>query len=727
MSQRRRRRSSQKMRSVLVMGLAALAVGGAAFGVFSVNRQIVVPLVNEANEVLPFDWEAATAEEFARQLAIFTSMQPSASEGRPVLGLLWSRFLKEDEQASSPPPLLQQQLAQLFQNNQEWLRNPDGSYVHGGPEVYAERIEAIRERSTKAEPQAAAPKTFAEFKKSWIDPALPKGSVERLEKQQRRAQATADWLRQTDLKKLSQPERIALLATLADSGLKREAFGVRWSGLIAPPANGEYRFGPLLNNLVNGQYRIVINGQVVFDHERFPLHSSPGESVLLGDAIQLSVETPARILVEYRFDPATTQVEAAHQIPKTYQFPMAVLMWNSPATGLQVVPDSAYRLGTQATSSTRQGLWTEFFDRENFGVPVAQGVTSGIQEVWTQTPILPKHAPIAQALIKDSLNELFSPPTEGQESHSAAALLSAGSPLLPYLRLTDRQWVANRVLAMPKGLGEFQGMQLHAFLSQVAMLPGDTRLNLLTQWAEHHTAGSVKEVRPAGGEQLYATINHYGYALLGIALVGRHQNDLDLLMEEGLEQANGRPQTELITVAAYAFYLQNRGSEIRSWLEERLARHPSGDARAEWLIARAWMEEAFVMEGSKEVQGLPFLEQAAEIATTPSLKLDAIREMAVRETTVGQGKLALARLERALREFPAPEQQKVLQSLTANIKAMIPVVAKNRERLVANKAEISAATRRKTLNSRMERAQARGDLATAAKYQQQLENTPSVP
>lgn len=295
--------------------------------------------------------------------------------------------------------------------------------------------------------------------------------------------------------------------------------------------------------------------------------------------------------------------------------------------------------------------------------------------------------------------------------------------MFPFLRLSDRQRVVNRVLAMPAGLGQLQGMQLHAFLSQVAMLPGDTRLNLLTQWGEHHTAGSVKEVRPAGGEQLYATINHYGYALLGIALIGRHQNDLDLLMEEGLEQADGRPQTELITVAAYAFYLQNRASEIRSWMAERLARHPSGDARAEWLIARAWMEEAFVMEGSKEVQGLPFLEQAAETATTPSLKLDAIREMAVRETTVGQGKLALTRIEQALRDFTDPEDQKILQALEANIKKMIPEVAKHCERLVANKAAIAAAHRQKMLNSRMERAQARGDLATAARYQRQLEST----
>jgi len=674
-----------------------------------------------------FEWGQFSSESLHKQLVNFSSQEQTAKTGRTALESLWAQVLADDQQVTKLTPETQQLLVDTFQANQELLRNEDGSYIHGGPEVYGQRLEAIRDRllnhafsSSSSEAfHLAANASFEELQRSWNAVELPTNPAERQLLLLKRAYQTTEWLQKGDWKNLSIADRGALLTTLSNSGINRDFMSVRWTGLLVPPMTGEYRLGPLLNNLANGHTRIVINGEVVFDTERAPLSQTPNEPVLLGDAVLLSTETPAQLLVEYRYDINATTVDVPFQLLNSYKYPMMVLMWHSPSTGLQMVPPSAYRLPRSATASSREGLWVQYFDKTDFGVPWAQGPTAGIQEVWIKAPFPPKSAELAQAVIEDSLHQLFADSGKATPSVELLALLNAGAPIFPFLNAPDRQRVLDRVLALAPGFIDLPAGQLHAFMAQMAMLPGEARLKLLTAWAQHHVSGSIKEIHPAGA-RIFNSINHNPYGFLSVSLTGRHRPELDLLLEESLVKPDGRPELELIAITAYALYLQNRGPEFRNWVLEKQS-GLSGDELAEWLMARAWMEEAFILEGCKEVHGIPYFEQAAEAAKSPHIRMDAIRELIVRETTVGQVKLALQRLDDALSEFKDPAHQEVLNSLKLNIESMRPVIAQQAVQIAEMKSQAARAAQRNVLQSRLERARLRGDNSSAARYQGRLE------
>ncbi len=148
------------------------------------------------------------------------------------------------------------------------------------------------------------------------------------------------------------------------------------------------------------------------------------------------------------------------------------------------------------------------------------------------------------------------------------------------------------------------------------------------------------------------------------APLGTSQTRLTVRAE--LTDAEGNPRPIVAKILAIAY--RNAG-ELKAWqtsLDEKIAA-TNGDAKARWLIARAFAESIIPSEPSP-LRGRKWLEEAIKTAGSSSCRFAALQELALAYADVGRSDKALAVIDSAAGRFAGAKAAADLEALRQEVR-----------------------------------------------------------
>ena len=156
--------------------------------------------------------------------------------------------------------------------------------------------------------------------------------------------------------------------------------------------------------------------------------------------------------------------------------------------------------------------------------------------------------------------------------------------------------------------------------------------------------------------------------------------------------------------------MEQRGGELRTYVQEQISAASPGDNRAPWYVADALSSECFVYEYVNGSEGLESFAAARQEAQSPEVQFLIECQLAIREICQGLADEAQARLTAAESKFTQPQQAAKVAQLQATADRLAPLVSAFLESLARAEAAAGQAAHVARLRSRLERARARGDM-----------------
>ncbi len=203
-------------------------------------------------------------------------------------------------------------------------------------------------------------------------------------------------------------------------------------------------------------------------------------------------------------------------------------------------------------------------------------------------------------------------------------------------------------------------------------------------------------------------------------LYGPFWGDSLALLEYELETGSGDCNLAVANILAFSARRQGHSRALRVRLKQMLDDEQlTGDRRVPWLLARAYAEEVFIDDPPRPNFGLRYVEEAFAAAESPQYRFWALEEMVARLVSVDRGQQAKSLLDSVSAQFTAPEQQAAIATWRARADELTTYYV-----LVRDEAAHSTAGRDtyvKQLRRRLAKAQARGDDAAVARYQQLIQ------
>jgi len=203
----------------------------------------------------------------------------------------------------------------------------------------------------------------------------------------------------------------------------------------------------------------------------------------------------------------------------------------------------------------------------------------------------------------------------------------------------------------------------------------------------------------------------------------RTEQTRQIVQAELLDQ-QGELRSGVAKVLAWVYRDAGKLDEWRSLLDGRIADEAvGGDARARWLLARAYVEsiaEAFIPYRRLALSGKEWLDQAVVAAESPALRLEAVAELARGYAAQGMHNEGLALLASLKDQFEKTEAAEDCKLLLAEIEADQPQYVARMAQHQADHDRRIAEARRKELGRRLARARTRGDARVAARLESLL-------
>lgn len=665
---------------------------------------------------LPADWQSLPASEFVTTAAAFLETQPppDIEQVRPVLQHAWDQFLATDAQTSG---LEAATLVSLIK-----LLRPRVDVFAPYASEQADAVETRLFEIGNAMQGQLAQADFSAIMGLWSDETLPRHRLHRRPALLEAGKAATAWMSNNDWTTLSPVEKSYLAEFLVADLIDRDCysiryneFSIRWSGTIRPPAAGNYRLGQLRHIQRDGSCRIVVDGNTVLDtFTDLPEIANP---VYWSEPVALPPQKSLPIQIEYSFsiEKLLRREESQfHLRPR----PLMVLLWESQATGQQLVPASALAPPAELAKGATQGLHGTYFNGPTFSVEVATRIDPQLNFTWYMAPVIPRYPEQFHAVMNDCIRLLTDPQaTTPQERQTMApAMWFRLANMADY---SQRRQIYNWLISQPDELAQLASFDFGQIFGELGMLPGTANLDLLYAWDQQHPADELDITEPAGFRQFYRD-RHFGHNRIGAWLSRSRVNDLNELIATNLVTADGQPRLNLIRVAAHGLTIERRIGELQAYLQAQLSAAAPGDDRARWFVADAVASECYAYQDVIGSEGLLSFESARQEAQSPVLQLEIECLLAIREICLGMADQATARLTAAEARFTQPEQAATIARLQATAERLAPLVAAVRESRGRREATRARAAHVSRLRSRMERAQARGDTATAARYSRQL-------
>jgi hypothetical protein len=190
-------------------------------------------------------------------------------------------------------------------------------------------------------------------------------------------------------------------------------------------------------------------------------------------------------------------------------------------------------------------------------------------------------------------------------------------------------------------------------------------------------------------------------------------------LRDGLLDPAGSPRSGIAQLLSWAHRYQE---DVHTWNEflEGKVEQASGDAKALWLLARAYSESTVIAEPNP-LAGQTWLNQALAASNTDSVRLLVLGELARGYVAIQKPEMAIDLLESATGQMSSEEGRGELEALQVRMETAAARAEIERTRDLAHRAARSKAVWRAELERRLERARAEGNDEAIARYSGLLE------
>ena len=443
---------------------------------------------------------------------------------------------------------------------------------------------------------------------------------------------TCTWLGQRDVRTLENVDQLGWLFSQIEQVDRQEIgqqeFSVRWTGSVRAPSDGTYTFSicPLdLNYAHGGTFREQTMSIWVGDEQI--LDSTTGGWTSRATPVALSAAQPAPLRVELSY--ACTSQGVIDDRPA-----VAMLYWEGPGLEKQLVPASALT----TPDGSHSGLSGAYVLKTAGQEENVTRVDAQINFIWFHQCFVVSQR---DALRKSLADQLFAVAASAetlatweQDEQSNPERWQAHWAFLEALDVArQQQWTAV-LLAHPALVADCPNWAIANLYSRCRIGAPEESVAVVGLWAQTHAdQGPVLDVD-------YFAANRGVYRELARKLGSQYAPHLEALQQEYLVLADGRCSLPVAYICAYGYWDQGRIEQWIDQLEARLANEElTGDARVNWLLARAQAEEIrtspayqYWFTQDRFVAGRGWIEEATLEAESEPARLRAFQELAGRLT-----------------------------------------------------------------------------------------------
>lgn len=532
--------------------------------------------------------------------------------------------------------------------------------------------------------------------------------------------------------------------SLADAEAISGSFTVKWEGELVVPQTGNYGFylSPIDVNVgaatdpVTVTVSASVNGTPVIarspanNEELAKIRDDIAKGLATTDSYNMT-EQPGGVLelTAGQNVPITVElaVEARERLPISRLH--MILYWDGPGFDRQIIPAENF-----VQPSGDPGLQATYIWNVDGQTKTLQRVDADIDFVWSDdTVMLAKDTSIAnsaadamwQAMTDSAYINTLEHPTAAGQMHPFL-----GDPNLVASGMSSarRKQFLNLLLAHPQLLDPVEAPRAVSFYRAFRFGNPDEALEVFGTWATRHPNITCSLDQPS--IWLFERLTRYAMADMALMTTHQHPGQITVLQDEYLELPDGSCSLPVAYTLACSYLGQRMLPDWIAFLDDKIDNLPAGDARVNWLLARAFAEELdptsavhypfyFPIPSCNPSNGLPYLKQAMEAAQSPDAKLRAAKEIVARycwARKFDQATQLITELEEG--SLPA-EQGAELASWQAEIDGFIAAKAQAEQESVAA-AQQSYLDK---IRERREKAANRGDSAAVERYDALIDRT----
>ena len=469
-----------------------------------------------------------------------------------------------------------------------------------------------------------------------------------------------------------------------------DQFAIRWTGSITPPQSGEYSFHVAADCGV----RLWIDDQLIIDdwHDTMVAWPDLEFSQRVGGALRLQAGQPYAIRLEYC---------------EQWTDACVTLAWSNQTMPKQIVA-AEYLV---PTSGAGLGLSGEYVaTRDLARQPVATRIDRTIDFHWGDKPPLDVNAAIRATLAAYFYKQYL--------SDDAFIATATADDLRNWITMfgdalpdAQRAELLTKVTRDPGRLAGQKVHELRAMRRAFAGLPAGQAADLIIAWAQVNPTGVALV---AAGDIPYYWFHHTRYWQLWAADPEPQQIPR---LTAALIDGSGLPNLTLARLLAVAHADVGSLDPWRDQLDARLVDTTvQGDAKALWLLARAYVDEAQSFDHSP-LATQPYLERAVACAQSDAVRRNVFRHYGLlfeHHCDRGDVKQAMSLLDQMDQLFPDPASAELLDFWRYT------TLARDTVAIAARHPQIADSLRR-DLERQLATAQADDQTAQVDHYQELLE------
>ena len=587
-----------------------------------------------ADYELPVGWEQFGLPEFVN---LSKTAIDNASESDKVLLAkhAWSQFLADPTTIASGDWSSLLSLVDLYSDQQAAL---DPTKVNA--QVASFRA-AMAERLESQETSGVA---FSELVET--DRVLAAAGISRA----KLAVKAVEWMEEADWKSLDVSDGIALANMVNDEIVPVEAFSVQWRGMLTPLASGEYVFRQVRHHRIDGTVVLIVNGQTILDSTSADraLHDTDD---FASKAIELIVGQPVTIEVRYVYDKSHFPSDSSDP---WLLYPMLLFKWDGPGFEDQVVPTDVFQLPADYEGSVESGLVCNYYADTGFSQLLATRVVESPQLIASQHDVLSTKADYQQRIVSYCCESLVA---GGELSNSSSVdefVRQDLSDLLRYCSYEQRVQIVN-AMTTEKVMSQLSPDAVRAFVPHAQMISSQQLEDAYILWFNTvEPAPARVSWYPSWQGWAFAgqTYDQYGWA--GSFLRYDKWLIAESLIKNGLENEDGSCNLLAVYTLTYPALMESKLDLLKEQIEARVDNEElSGDCRATWHIARAFVREYSGGGIPRPALGLADLEEASLLAESSDLQFRIAQERIARMGTLGMMEPLKELAEQSIKRFPA--------------------------------------------------------------------------
>ena len=558
------------------------------------------------------------------------------------------------------------------------------------------------------------------------------------------AATVAAWANANDASGLSLAAKSWLYRALDDDQIDPDRLSVRWTGSLTAPATANYVLAQRQQFHADGAMQVWVDEQLVLDTTDAVTvvagtgiaNPSEDDDRFQTSPIALVASEPVSLQVDYVFDEPT--MARSREFDERL-FPMAVLDWQPAGGEWTSIPQSAYRTPTGEAG----GLRGEYFADTSWGQSVGERIDPGVQFTWyVGSPVFSANQDKQRELLDviwPSVQQGVSTSVWSEADRAATRkdpflewhgvemtdyALIVMFRMLPTLTVVEQRQVIEDLTNDEEGLARICPYHMRCLLARSFGALGDDELfNLIAAWSsvrEPETSRPLPYPGHAYGTFLAFSYDRYGW--VGHYLRGPRFSVSERLVEEQLVHEDGSCNLMIVYVTAFSSLFESKRIGLRERVDAQMETLPAtGDVKASWMLARAYLEEVQRIGRPRPSAGVPLLEEAYFFAAESSaVKFRLLQELVARLIATNRMQVATDLISGATGNFTTPTQTEQLASWEAKaveLAAYYEAYAQQAEvdRIARQQQEYAAELRR-----RRELAVGRGDDQQVARFDEML-------